>query len=296
MYKFKKLLVKKKIIHIKSLNLNKSIFYLLDNKKASKKIILKVASQKYSKRLIRNEFRGYKSKKIRSKFFNLPKFKFYYSNSKILAYETDFINQKKGNYFQFFKFHKKKYNFKKIFLKKYFLKLKKDNLFNYEFKDKLIKFYEKKIEIKFKNISCVPVDVCHGDFVKWNTSININKYYVFDLEFYSENKVFCYDTIHWFFMPITNLLFKINKYVKFNKIQNFILIIIIKFALKYVYQDKYTNNEKELFFLLYLIDKEIYYNFLIRSKGLKKSMSNYYYSKLIFNNKLNKKIIKFILR
>ena len=197
--------IKNKIKKIKFLNLNKKIIFL--ENKYKKPIIFKVAQDSYSRKLLKNEERGYLNKKIKSKFYRLPKYRKYISNDNIYINQISYLGNKKGNYFNVQKFYKKKNRFSKQKLKIYFEKLLKNNLFRCRLNNLQIKIYKKILLEKFKNYP-IPIDVSHGDFVPWNTSIYLSENYVYDLEFYSQNRVFCYDIIHWYFIPLIQKFYK----------------------------------------------------------------------------------------
>ena len=101
--------IKNKIKKIKFLNLNKKIIFLENKNK--KPIIFKVAQDSYSRKLFKNEERGYLNKKIKSKFYRLPKYRKYTSNEKIYINQVSYLGNKKGNYFNVKKFYKKKIDF-----------------------------------------------------------------------------------------------------------------------------------------------------------------------------------------
>ena len=91
-------------------------------------------------------------------------------------------------------------------------------------------------------------------FVHWNT-ITDKKHYVFDLEYFSKERIFLYDILHWVIQPYINKLKFFNYTTKFN----IFLIFLVKYNLNNL-NIKFTDREIVKYIIIYFLElKYTYY-------------------------------------
>ena len=254
--KFEKILRTKKIKYdfytIKNINNKKKIafFYL------KKKIIflLKISLNIFTSNQFKNEINSYNFiKKKRIHFLTTSAEKFY-NNKSISILKIKYVDGEKGSFFDLKKFYQRKYiktktinlsNYKNIlknnFKKIHLVNIKIDNDF------KKINNYFKKEKLK--------ICLSHGDFAHWNTISNRKKNYVFDLEYFSKERIYLYDILHWLIQPYINKIRFFNYTTKFN----IFLIFLIKYNLNNL-NVKYNKREIIKYIIVYFIEiKYTYY-------------------------------------
>ena len=282
--------LKIKLINFKKLNLNKYMILALKNKNF---FFLKISTDRYTSQLIKNELKGYKNNKIKLKFKHLPKFKIIDYKKNITA-KIDYLGNKKGNYFSYKHFLNKTKIYKNNFVNiNFYFQLILKNIFSFDKKieEELIK-YNKLIIKKFR-IKKVQVDVSHGDFVHWNTMIYNSKYFVYDLEFFSEKRVYIFDQIHWYLAP---LIQKIYTYKLKKLIEKKYIFSLLIFFIKKIFFNFLSKKTFYFYLTLYLIEKELYYKNLIILMSKKKNYQKDYFLRTKFFMKFNHELIKHITR
>ena len=254
--KFEKILRIKKIKYdfytIKNINNKKKIaFFYLKNQII---FLLKISLNTFSSNQFKNEINSYKFIKNKKIHFLTTSAEKFYNNKSISILKIKYVNGKKGSFFDLKKFYLKKYiNTKNIkfsnylnILKKNFKNIHKTNLeINNEFK-KINDYFDKD---KLK--------ICpsHGDFVHWNTITDKKKHYVFDLEYFSKERIFLYDILHWVIQPYINKLKFFNYTTKFN----IFLIFLVKYNLNNL-NIKFTDREIVKYIIIYFLElKYTYY-------------------------------------
>lgn len=262
--KFEKILRIKKIKYdfytIKNINNKKKIaFFYLKNKII---FLLKISLNTFTSNQFKNEINSYKFIKKKKIHFLTTSAEKFYKNKSISILKIKYVNGKKGSFFDLKKFYLKKYiitrkikfsNYLNI-LKKNFKNIHKTNLeINNEFK-KINDYFDKD---KLK--------ICpsHGDFVHWNTITDKKKHYVFDLEYFSKERIFLYDILHWVIQPYINKLKFFNYTTKFN----IFLIFLVKYYLNNL-NIKFSDREIIKYIIIYFL--EIKYTYYIAKDISKK--------------------------
>jgi len=292
----------KKILFKLNLKFSKCEFFFLNlgkiiilSKEKNKKNIFKIPTDTYTQNLINNEKNGYLNADIKLRFNNLPRFTLLKYTKTCSIGKMNYLGKVKGNYFNFKKFYKEldKSRLKKTNLKNYFNLLKKKNFFSINIFNKDFDRYYKKIINKYEYQEVI-MSASHGDFVHWNTAVYNKDYYVYDLEFFSKKRIYIFDKLHWFFLPIIQ---KIYTYGFFYKLLNkFIFFYFILFFLKFFFFTDYKKKQFDFYFILYLIEKENYYkNLLLHIKKNHKSTKDYL-NRTKFIKKFHTEILKFLLR
>lgn len=254
--KFEKIIKSKKIEYdfytLKNVNNNKKIaFFYYKNQII---FLLKVSFNHFTTNQFKNEINSYNFIKKKRIHFTISSAEKFYNNKSVSILKIKYINGRKGNFFDLKKFYlKKRINTKKIkfsdYLKiliKNFKNIHKTNLeINNEFK-KINDYFDKD---KLK--------ICpsHGDFVHWNTITDKKKHYVFDLEYFSKERIFLYDILHWVIQPYINKLKFFNYTTKFN----IFMIFLVKYNLKNL-EIKLSERELIKYIIVYFLElKYIYY-------------------------------------
>ena len=270
------------------LNLNKCITYC--NKK---NFILKFNFDKNFLNFSNNEISGYKNSNNLSKIYNIPKYETLINSEEIHVAKIEYLEKKKGNYFNCNKFIKgiddKKKNYLKTNVNAYLSKIKKKYETVLTLDDKKKINYEINLFLNKEGEFILPINISHGDFVHWNTRIYKSKYYCYDLEQYDEERLYCYDVIHWYFMPF----FQKIKFLKSNlikkKLTSFFDLYLQK-ILKTNFSD-FRSEDYYKFFYLYLVEKKMYYLMLNNSNNIIEKTSSNYYSQLIYLSKIIQEVI-----
>ena len=224
---------------------------------------IKICLNKYSIELNKNEYEGYKElNKVNHKLFNFPKYEMITINDLMSISKIQFIDGKKGNFFEFNKFHNLNYkNFYNFLTVREYI----ENLKVKIFKNKNIVLPEhieditENLIFKFGNLK-IPVDYAHGDCAHYNSIKSPNENYLYDLEYYDKEKILFYDFFHWYTMPYIFRAYRLNKInflVSFSKIYYY---FIKKYCL-YKFR-KNNNNLKDLnihiHLKIFLIEKMLY--------------------------------------
>ena len=265
--------------------------------------LFKLCLHEHSINLSKNESDGYDYfSKIDKPKFNLPNYKLVNITQNYSLSEIEFIEGSRGNYFELSKFYNNCFskNYKIVNLQNYISTIVKKNQINKD-KSKKIDDTINIILEKYKSIS-IPVEASHGDFIGFNTIKNLNKNYVFDLEFFQKERSLLYDYFHWKITPIIVKSLKYN--CKFILKKIFIIltkILYLEFKIKY--KKTIINNERlfQILLILFLLERHIflrYQNFInqieeLVSKDEKKMLtdnSNMCLSlinKILLNNKFN---------
>ena len=270
------------------LNLNKCITYF--NKE---NFILKFNFDKNFLNLGDNEAAGYKNSNNLCKIYNIPKYETLINSENLHVAKIDYLGKKKGNYFNCNKFIKDIDDKKKIYLRTnvntYLSKIKKKYETVLTLDDKKKINYEINLFLNKEGEFILPINISHGDFVHWNTRIYKSKYYCYDLEQYDEERLYCYDVIHWYFMPF----FQKIKFLKSNlikkKLTKFFDLYLQK-ILKTIFSD-FRSEDYYKFLYLYLVEKKMYYLMLNNSNNIIEKTSSNYYSQLIYLSKIIQEII-----
>ncbi|MDC1132844.1 hypothetical protein OAS64_02995 [Candidatus Pelagibacter sp.] len=259
-----------KIINIKFYQYKKIYIQVKKNKK---KYFFKLCLHKHSIDLSKNESDGYDYfSKIDKPEFNLPNYKLINITQNYSLSEIEFIEGSRGNYFELSKFYNNCFskNYKIVNLQNYISSIVKKNQIDND-KSKKIDDIIKIILEKYKSIS-IPVEASHGDFIGFNTIKNLNKNYVFDLEFFQKERSLLYDYFHWKITPIIGKSLKYN--CKFILKKIFIIlskILYLEFKIKY--KKTIINNERlfQILLILFLLERHIflrYQNFINQIEGL----------------------------
>jgi len=282
----------KKIYFTEFLNFNKCITYF-----EKENFILKFNFDKTFLNFSINEEIGYKNRVNFSKIYNIPKYETLLSSEEIHVSKIEFLGKKKGNYFNGNQFinntHFKNNLFKKN-VSFYLLNIKKkyDSILLLEDKKKIN--HEINLFLKNEGEFILPVNISHGDFVHWNTRIFKSKYYCYDLEQYDEERLYCYDIIHWYLMPfLQKINFTKSKFFK-NKILK-LFNIFLKNKLKETFPE-FQKTDYYKFLFLYLFEKKMYYLMLINSGNILEKTSSVYYNQLIYLNYTIQHLIDNILK
>lgn len=224
-------------------------------KKDNKISLLKLCLDGYSISLAKNEMNGYLYlNEINNSKFNLLDFKMIYCNSEYALSKIDFVNGKKGSYFDYKKFYN--FNVKNdldhIKLKDYI------NLINNRFN---INDNQKTGQLinslwKFGNYK-IPLDISHGDFIHWNTIKTSEKNYVIDLEFFEKKRQYLFDSFHWFLTPIINKIITYNLNFLLTSTPCTIIFKILKINMENNYNKTTLENEKlfKVLFILFIFER-----------------------------------------
>jgi len=251
---------------LKSNNVKGNILYF--QKLPFKKLILKIENKKkiyfvkitydeYSLKLSENEKKGYNSIK-NIKLFNVPKFKYIVKNKNYSISILDFIDGKKGNFFEFQNF----YNFKKKNLKKKKIKDNLNNILIYYSKlnHKILNDIEiKKIKLHIQNKygdEKILVSKSHGDFMTYNTLKNYNSKIVFDFEMFSNERSYLYDYLHWHLIPFIRRISYFKFLLSFNSLIKLVENIFLK---KFENNFKIKIYNKNLYLILFYFEKYLNY-------------------------------------
>lgn len=274
------------------LNLNKCITYFHD-----KKFILKFNFDNTLLNFSTNEEKGYKNSDDLSQVYNLPKYETLIKTEKMHVAQIEYLGTKKGSYFNCNQFIRNiDYNktYLKVNVRSYLSKIKK-NYFSYSDLNKKTNIdHEINLFIEKEGQFILPVSTSHGDFVHWNTRKFNSKFYCYDLEQFNQERLYCYDIIHWYLMPfLQKISFVKSKMIrnKMFKIFNFFL----KDKLKEFFSE-FNKTEYNKFLLLYLLEKKMYYSMLINSNDILKKTSTFYYNQLIYLNNTIQDFINNILK
>lgn len=284
--------IKKKNCELLQLNLGKIIIFI---KKKNKRIVFKIPTDKYTTKLIQNENKGYINKDIKLKFTNTPKFTLIKLNKNLCLGKMNDLGNINGNYLDFRKFYKELnyFRLKKTNIKKYLNLLKKKNFFTINlFKKDFDKYYYTIIK-KFKNRELL-LSASHGDFIYWNTAIKNKKYYVYDLEFFSKKRIYLYDKIHWYFLPIFQKLYKFNFFYKL--LNKNIIFFFILFFLKNIFFMDLKKKDFNIYLILYLIEKENYYKNLLLHLKIHKNSEKTFEDLTKFIKILHTKLLNYLLK
>lgn len=224
--------------------------------------ILKLCLHKHSIELAENEKRGYLyfANEDTSKF-NLPNFKQINTNENYTLSKINFINGKKGNYFEFAKFYKNDFSkeLNSISIEDYIFlinkKIKIDSCNNHDSK-KFIDVTEKILN-KYKS-TLILMDASHGDFINFNSIKTNEKYYMFDLEFFQKDASFLYDYFSWHLSPLISKTVKYKQQFIFLKIFP-LLIKFLYFMFKKKYKKSIIDGEKKfkILLILFLLEKHV---------------------------------------
>ena len=281
-----KLNISSKFDCVENINLNKMIVYFKD-----KNFILKIYNDKELLRFAQNEREGYLNKDLK-KIYNLPEYENIINTNELFVSKIQYLGEKKGNYFEIDKFIKKKIfkiNYDTIDLEKYFQKLKN----YYFFKDQNNNLENIDFEINSfinqNNTDNIPIELSHGDFIHWNTRKHENKFFNYDLEFYNPHRVFCYDIIHWHYMPFIQKLDLIKSRFIGNKLINLFNIYLINFLRKK--NPNYTILDYKKFIFLYLFEKKLYYLKILSVENIQSKTTKVYYNQLIYIQKIIQNLI-----
>lgn len=269
---------------INYLNLNKLIVYF-----KSKEYILKIFYDNFSTKLGKNEHKGYKFINSSYKKFSLPKYECILNDDNLFISKIKYLGENKGNYFDSRNYFSLNYAsiISSIDAKLYGEKLldKFSNFIDISDLNKT-KIYIEKFLNTNGNLKLY-LDSSHGDFAHWNTRFINNTYYCFDLEHFSNERIFLYDLIHWYFIPLIQKRY----FFKIKLISKYSLELLIIY-LKKTFSKKYKVNNLESFnFLIffYLIEKKLYYLNMISDEKQIKSMTKGYLNQAIFlNNEISK--------
>ena len=139
----------------------------------------------------------------------------------------------------------------------------------------------------------LPTNVSHGDFVHWNTRIYKSKYYCYDLEQYEEERLYCYDIIHWYFMPFFQKI-KILKSNIIKKQLTKLFHLYLKKILKKIFSE-FRSEDYYKFLYLYLVEKKMYYLMLNNSNNILEKTTISYYKQLIYLSNTIQDLINDIL-
>ena len=276
-----KLKISSKFDYVENLNLNKIIVYFKE-----KNFILKISKEKELLVFAQNERDGYLNKDLK-KIYNFPEYENIINTNELFVSKIQYLGEKKGNYFEVEKFIKKKnleINYDTIGLEKYFQKLK-DYYFLNDLNNNLKNInFEINLFINQNNIHNVPVELSHGDFIHWNTRKHENKFFNYDLELYNPQRVFCYDIIHWHYMPFIQKLDLIKpKFIK-NKLINLFNIYLINLLRKK--NSNFTILDYKKFIFLYLFEKKLYYLKILSVENIQCKTTKIYYNQLIYIQKI----------
>ena len=237
--------------------------------------LFKLCLHEHSINLSKNESDGYDYfSKIDKPKFNLPNYKLVNITQNYSLSEIEFIEGSRGNYFELSKFYNNCFskNYKIVNLQNYISTIVKKNQINKD-KSKKIDDIINIILEKYKSIS-IPVEASHGDFIGFNTIKNLNKNYVFDLEFFQKERSLLYDFFHWHITPIMfksleyNNKFIINIFLLF-----FVKILYLQFKIKH---KKSTVDNKHLFqvlLILFLLERHIFLKFQNSMKQIEELIS-----------------------
>lgn len=262
-----------------------------------KKILIKIKDKKYyylykisydpySIKLSDNEIQSYKIiKNNKLNFIKIPVYKKITLNKKYSITKVKYINEKKGNFFEFDSFYKfMNLNKTKYSLITNYINLKMDNYIHLNkkiAKDLFINKYKIKIINKFR-LNKVITNYSHGDFSKYNTLKNKKDNYVIDLEFFNRNRNFLYDYLFWHLVPVFNYLYKLNNIVHIS-----ILFYLTKNFIKYNLLKKklYIDNLK-LYFALFFFERILQLKTELKLKNIDQLLTK-------FHQRRNLKLINF---
>ena len=278
---------KTKIDNIKKINNSKFIFYL-----KKKNSIIKICQDDFNYNLFLNEKKAYKYLNKKRLFLNIAKFNYLKKLNKLKILMIDFIKGRKVNYLNLkllikenknlLSYNQKilmseieyiyKKNFKKIFISKLSSEFDKDF-------DNILKKYPKDV---------IKISPSHGDFTHHNVIKSTNgSIYIIDFEYFSKQRIYIYDTLHWLISPIVNKLV-LNCRINFNlsyflKKWVQLFFFFINFELKEKDLDKYLllyYLEQKYFFKITQKLKKEYNIFSVKTITSSYKLSNYY-SKLL---------------
>jgi len=278
--------ISSKFDYVENLNLNKIIIYFKD-----KNFILKISNDKELIPFAQNEREGYLNKDLK-KIYNLPEYENIINTNELFVSKIQYLGEKKGNYFEIDKFIKKsnlKKDYDKISLEKYFKKL-----INYYFlKDQNNRLENINFEINSfinqNNADNVPLGLSHGDFIHWNTRKFKNEFFNYDLELYNPQRVFCYDIIHWHYMPFIQKIDLIKSTFIRDKLISLFNIYLINFLRKK--NPNYTILDYKKYIFLYLFEKKLYYLKILSIENIQSKTTKVYYNQLIYIQKLIQNLI-----
>jgi len=274
------------------LNLNKCIIYF--NKK---NFLLKFNFDKNFLNFSNNEEKGYKKSNNLNKIYNFPKYETLINSEELHVAKIDYLGKRKGNYFNCTKFIKDICNKKKTYLRTdvnaYLSKIKSkyEPVLSSDDKQKIN--YEMNLFLKKESEFLLPTNVSHGDFVHWNTRIYKSKYYCYDLEQYEEERLYCYDIIHWYFMPFFQKI-KIFKSNLIKKKLTKLFHLYLQKNLKKIFAE-FRSEDYYKYLYLYLVEKKMYYLMLSNSDNILEKTTECYYKQLIFLSNTIQDLINNIL-
>jgi hypothetical protein len=275
------------IIDFKYYHFKKIFIKIYENKEY---FFLKLCLNKYSINLSKNEEKGYLFfNRNKSQKFNLPSYKKININDNYALSKIEFINGKKGNFFEFKKFYNVDFseNLKQITFNDYINKILNKLPKNKNQNIKLSKIIN--ILLARYDSLLIPLEASHGDFINFNSLKTSNKNYVFDLEFFDKERIQFYDYFHWYVGPI------IYNSIKYTNIFNFNKKILFFFLKNLFYHftknfNKSINIDKSFFktlLILYLLERYIFLEFQINIPNIQYLISK---EEIKFNNN-NKDLI-----
>lgn len=277
---------KQKINSVDEVNLSKFIVSFQENNN----FLIKIAQSSFTSNLSKNENSSYSFLKRKKNHFRIPKYQTIFRNNQYSISEVERIHGKKGNLFNFKKFFysnsKTIKNIKICSIEKYLNILSKN--FNKIFLININKeFSEEFKEDKNKVLNLFPkqkvkIGFSHGDFVHWNTIKSYNgKYMCFDLEYFSKERIYIYDLINWFIVPLKKYIFVFLD-LKINL--NFFLVLILKLILLNL-KINLSIKSIEKYLLLFYLEQKYFYKM---TSKLKKKYKIYKYKNIYESRKYAK--------
>lgn len=202
--------IPEKIIDIRFTYYRKALVMLEDD--FGNNVFVKIAGHPYSMELMANEIAGcnYFRKFCNNNIFRIPE---YWLVDKTHQYSIVGMNDLSGKNISFFDFPRQSItqifgDLETIELKKY-LDVLLAKIQTTTEKARLERVADRIIEYHGNNL--IPVSPSHGDYIYWNQMKDKQgNRCLFDFEYFSKNRVACYDDWHWFIYPLSKRMIKMD--------------------------------------------------------------------------------------
>tara|TARA_B110000238_G_scaffold14100_1_gene13745 strand:- start:638 stop:1579 length:942 start_codon:yes stop_codon:yes gene_type:complete len=264
--------VKGEIIDIRYHHFKKIFIKIKENEKF---FLLKLSLNSHSINLTKNESDGYSFfTKFDKKKFTLPDYQLINLTENYALSRIELIDGKKGNYFEYSKFciNCNQHQIKKVNLNDYIELMWKKYSTKDDKENKLFKMMGI-ITTKFNN-TLIPLEASHGDLIHFNSIKNKNDYFIFDLEFFKQDRAFLYDYLHWHLTPLVNKCAKSKIYSIFFDYTNNLVIKLLKLNIR----NKVNIAEKKIFeilLLLFLFERSLMLLQILNLKDFENLVSDY---------------------
>ena len=259
---------------------------------------IKICLDKYSTELAKNECDGYRElNKIEYKSFNLPNYEMIMNNDLMSISKIESIDGKKGNFFEFNKFHiLNSERFNDLLTVREYIEHLTIKIFKTEDIElpKDIKDIMEKFIIKYGNLK-IPINFAHGDSAHYNSIKSSNKNYLYDLEFYDKKKILFYDFFHWHTLPYIFRIYKLKKINFFISSYSTYFFLLKKYCFyKFIKNNSNLKNlDIHLHLEIFFIEKILYLLRELKLVNFKDLMSE---NQLNFNYKIYEIFNKILLR